>query len=117
MYFTAVRVVELLRDIAGATRGQTQALISFMDVASGGPPRFRGGSFAVGGWLRWIGEPFQWGLAKTRLQEFLQPLGWTTANIVGAEELRVQFLAPSGLAAAPLAEGECLCLATRLSLS
>lgn len=77
-----------------------------------GHAAFRGGSAAIGAWLRLRSEPFQWALSPDALAAFLRPLGWQLRSLAGAAELRADILAPAGLGDAALAEGEHLCLAT-----
>jgi hypothetical protein len=80
-------------------------------VDADGRAAFRGGSPAIGAWLRFRREPFAWALEPARLAAFLRPLGFDLLAVVGAPELRAEVLAPAGLATIPLAEGEHLCLA------
>jgi len=109
MYFPAPRVAEILSDLARFPR----STIAFTHMAPGrdGRAAFRGGSPAIGAWLRWRREPFAWAISPSQLADFLRPLGLKPQLQAGADELRAQILAPAGLASIALAEGEHLCLA------
>ena len=110
MYFSETRVAEILSDLGQFPR----ATIAFTYMAPGADGRaaFRGGSPAIGAWLRWRREPFAWAIDPSRLGDFLSPLGLNPHLQAGADELRAQILVPVGLASIALAEGEHLCLAS-----
>jgi methyltransferase (TIGR00027 family) len=110
MYFPEARVREILSDLARLPAAEI--IFTFMAPGADGRAAFRGGSAAIGAWLRLRREPFAWALNPERLENFLRPLGLRVRALVGAPELRAEILAPAGLAAAPLAEGEHLCLAS-----
>ena len=109
MYFPEPRVAMLLRELATLTCAPADVLFTFMAQAVDGSINFRGESAAIGWWLRWSREPFQWGIPREKLVAFLQPLGLQAATVADHEDLRAQFLAPRGLAHLSLARGECLC--------
>ncbi len=108
MYLTENRVIQVLRNMA---QYQTSEIVcTFMEPNSDGHAAFRGGSPAIDKWLRWRREPFAWAIQRERLADFVAPLGLQVRTIVGADELRAEFLVPAGLASTTLAEGECLCI-------
>ena len=106
MYFPETRVAALLREL---TRPPAEMLFTFMERAPDGAISFRGEHAAVGWWLRWRREPFQWGIAGAALPEFLARCGLQLAALADHDTLRSQILATLGLAGLPLARGECLC--------
>ena len=110
MYFPESRVREILSDLAHEPA--STLAFTFMAPGANGRAEFRGGSAAIGAWLRLRREPFAWALAPDQLAAFLRPLGLHLRAVAGARELHAEILAPAGLAAAPLAEGEHLCLAS-----
>ena len=109
MYFTEPRVQEILADLARFPR--VEIAFTFMAPGPGGRAAFRGGSPAIGAWLRFRREPFAWAIPPETVAEFLRPLGLRVRLLAGAAELRQHILAPAGLGAIALAEGEHLCLA------
>jgi methyltransferase (TIGR00027 family) len=110
MYFPETRVRAILADLTRLPAAQVA--FTFMAPGADGRAAFRGGSPAIGAWLRFRREPFAWALEPARLAAFLRPLGFDPLVIAGATELRAEMLAPAGLATIPLAEGEHLCLAS-----
>jgi O-methyltransferase involved in polyketide biosynthesis len=110
MYFPETRVREILSDLA--RQPSAEIIFTFMEPDAKGRATFRGGSAAIGAWLRMRREPFAWALAPERVKDFLRPLGLHVRALAGASALRTEILAPAGLAAAPLAEGDHLCLAS-----
>ena len=115
MYFPEKRVVALLRELASLTRPPGEMLFTFMGQAPDGSITFRGEHAAVSRWLRWRREPFQWGITRAALPEFLRSLGWRVDPVVDHDGLRTRILAPRGLTNLPLARGECLCHCSILS--
>jgi methyltransferase (TIGR00027 family) len=112
MYFPATRVATLLHELATLTRPRAELLFTFMEQAPDGSISFRGEHAAIGWWLRWRSEPFQWGCTRAALPEFLRPLGWQAGSIVDHDGLQASVLVPLGLANLSLARGECLCHAS-----
>jgi methyltransferase (TIGR00027 family) len=110
MYFPEAHVRAILLDLA--RRPATEVVFTFMAPGADGRATFRGGSAAIGAWLRLRREPFAWALAPEQLEDFLRPLHLRVHACAGAPELRTEILAPAGLATAPLAAGEHLCLAS-----
>lgn len=110
MYFAETRVREILSDLTRLPAAQVA--FTFMAPGADGRAAFRGGSPAIGAWLRFRREPFAWALEPTRLTAFLIPLGLHPLATAAAAELRAEVLAPAGLATIALAEGEHLCLAS-----
>jgi methyltransferase (TIGR00027 family) len=110
MYFPEIRVREILADLTRLPAAQVA--FTFMAPGDDGRAAFRGGSPAIGAWLRFRREPFAWALAPAGLAAFLRPLGLHPLATAAAAELRAEVLVPAGLATIPLAEGEHLCLAS-----
>lgn len=112
MYFGESRVAALLQELAALTRPPAEMIFTFMERMPDGSIVFQGGHAAIGWWLRWRREPFQWGIARAALAGFLRPLGWQASPVVDHTDLRALVLAPLGLAHLSLARGECLCHAS-----
>jgi hypothetical protein len=105
-------VIALLKDLASVR--SAACAFSFMAPGPDGRAAFRGGRAWIDAWLRCVSEPFAWATEPGLLADFIRRAGWQLEAIAGATELRADILAPAGLAAAPLAEGEYLCHATVL---
>lgn len=112
MYFSEERVAALLRELVALTRPPVEMLFTFMEQAPDGSISFRNEHTAVGWWLRWRREPFQWGITRAALPAFLQQCGLQIATLADHDVLRAQILTPPGLAHLTLARGECLCRCT-----
>lgn len=114
MYFPAWRVTALLSELAGLTRPPVEMLFSYMAQSADGSIAFRGAHPAVGWWLRWRQEPFQWGLPSADLPQFLRRCRWRLTAMADHDVLQTLILAPLGLSRLPLARGECLAHCTAL---
>lgn len=111
MYFPPARVAELFRELAAFSAPGSHFAFTFMEARENRPLGFANASPIINAWLRWRGEPFHWGLARNAVNDFLRALGWRLLALSCVEELRTRFLAPRGLANAPLATGESIALA------
>jgi methyltransferase (TIGR00027 family) len=109
MYLPAERVAEVFRTLAqpGATLAFT-----FMEPDASGRAAFRAGHPGIARWLRAVGEPFAWSVARADLAAWVGDVGWNLEVTAGPAELRREILAPAGLGHAALAEGECLAVAS-----
>lgn len=84
---------------------------TFMERLPGGRVAFRGQSRGVDLWLRMKGEPFQWGVPLPEIEDFLADRRFACRELATPEVLRSRYLAPHGLEAQPLADGDHGCLA------
>jgi len=114
MYFPEERVAALLHELTALTRRPAEILFTFMEQAADGSISFRNEHAAVGWWLRWRREPFQWGISRAALPAFLQRCGSRPNALADHDTLRTQILTPLGIAHLTLARGECLCHCTAL---
>jgi methyltransferase (TIGR00027 family) len=112
MYLTAAAmdgIFAFLREHAGPG---SRFAFTFMQPQAGGERiDFPGSSPFVRPWLRWVGEPFTWGVRYGELPDYLAVRGFRLAELAGAEILRERYLAPAGLARRRLAVGEWLAVA------
>ncbi len=115
MYLPEPRVAVLLRELATLTHPPAEVLFTCMARAADGAISFHGEHAAIGWWLRWRHEPFQWGIATAGLPGFLQTCGLRMLALADHATLRAGILAPRGLACLPLARGEYLCHCATLS--
>lgn len=112
MYLDEQEVASLLRDISPMCHS---VVFTFMEKSADGTIDFRNQSPLVTTWLKWRGEPFRWGISREALPAFLEAQGFHCRKIIDDEVLRREILAPLGLQLIALAQGECLCYATRIS--
>jgi methyltransferase (TIGR00027 family) len=84
----------------------SQFAFTFMEKQSDGRIRFDSQSKLVDWWLRGRGEPFLWGATRSELDELVRP--WRVTRCFDHNDLREL---RSGLAGAPIAKGEVICLA------
>ncbi len=111
MYLPERRVAALLRELATVGGHGSRCVFSFMETHPGSAVGFFESSPVIKWWLRWRGEPFQWGLFRQDAGSFLSDLGWRLLELSSPEELRRRFLAPHRLEQEPLAVGESVALA------
>jgi methyltransferase (TIGR00027 family) len=84
----------------------SQFAFTFMEKQSDGRIRFDSQSELVDWWLRRRGEPFLWGATRSELDQLVRP--WRVTRCFDHNDLRAL---RSGLADAPIAKGEVICLA------
>jgi O-methyltransferase involved in polyketide biosynthesis len=108
MYFPERAVRAILREFSEVSG--SSVIFSFMEEDKNGSHDFRGQQGLVAAWLRWRKEPFQWGITRGRLPEFLHDCGLEQHAVMDHHALRAEILAPLGLEDIPRARGECLCL-------
>jgi len=84
----------------------SQFAFTFMEKQSDGRIRFDSQSKLVDWWLRRRGEPFLWGTTRSELVDLARP--WRVTRCFDHNDLREL---RSGLADAPIAKGEVICLA------
>jgi methyltransferase (TIGR00027 family) len=113
MYLPPQRVSELMLELAAFAAPGSRFAFTFMEERPGAPLGFHNSRRVVDWWLRQRSEPFRWGLARADADAFTARHGWQLAALSSPEELRRRFLAPHGLAAAPLAVGESIALVYR----
>ncbi|MEP4079069.1 SAM-dependent methyltransferase [Haloferula sp.] len=114
MYLPHDRVVSLMKD-AATIAGPTGTLVfTFMERDANGSIGFRGENPLIAQWLDARNEPFLWGISRNDLPGFLKANGIHQVELTDHVELRHRHLAPRGLEALPLAQGELICTATPL---
>ena len=64
-------------------------------------------------WLRRLGEPMHWAIDRTKLERYLEPLGWGLQAIADRDTFRRYYLEPRGLGGRALADGEYVGVAER----
>lgn len=111
MYLRSEEMSALFQTVARVSAPGSALAFTFMERRDDGHIGFRGVGAWVNLWLRLKKEPFQSALRLSELDGFLAGHGFQRAALADAEVLRAAYLAPTGLAQGPLAEGELLCLA------
>ena len=113
MYLTEAEVLRLFAFLAVRGGGGSRFAFTFLEPRADGRLDFQKRSALVAPWLRLVGEPFVWGVRRGNLATLLAPAGFVPIEIAGAEELRLRYLRPLGLASCVLAEGEAMAVAQR----
>lgn len=114
MYLTTEKIEKLFLFVCDHSGENSRLAFTFMEPDDG-PIRFKGSGAGVSTWLRLHSEPFTWGMAKEELPSILMQNGLEPVEIAAANTLRSRYLQPNGLERESLAEGECLCVAKRLT--
>jgi methyltransferase (TIGR00027 family) len=106
MYLPPDIVSLLMRTLKTLSASGSRLAFTFMEKQSDGRTRFDSQSRLVDWWLRGRGEPFLWGATRNELDELVRP--WRVTRCFDHNDLREL---RSGLADAPIAKGEVICLA------
>lgn len=112
MYFSGLKVREILRSSAEIAGGEGRVIFSFMEEREDGSIHFQGENPAVGWWLRSRREPFRWGCRREVLPDFLGEVGLSVDRVANHRDLRSGVLSALNVPRLPLARGESLCLCT-----
>ena len=106
MYLTLDGVSSLMRTLKSLSAPGSEFVFTFMEKQSDGRIRFDSQSKLVDWWLGKRGEPFLWGTTRSELADVVRP--WRVIRFFDHHDLREP---GSGLADAPIARGEVICLA------
>ena len=110
MYLPPARVESLFQELAAFAAPGSRFALTWMVANPDRPLTFHQSSRAIGWWLRWRREPFQWELPRDQVDSFAEAHGWHLAAMSSPEEIRRRFLSPHGLENESLAEGESVAL-------
>lgn len=86
MYMPLAAVRALLANMAAAAP-HSQVTFTWFDSPANGRPGFRQRSRLVDWWLRWRGEPFLSGMARTELASFLSGAGFALRDLNASGDL------------------------------
>jgi methyltransferase (TIGR00027 family) len=115
MYLHESDVAALFRDVRAIAPKGSRFVFTFMESDGSGRARFKGVKWWYGPMLDWwlarIGESMHWSIDRTRLAAWAVPLGWHVLDIGTHETFRALYLAPNGLQARPLLDGEYVAVA------
>jgi methyltransferase (TIGR00027 family) len=106
MYFPEQIVSRILQQTCALSSPGSRFVFTFMKRDLGERIRFQNQTKLVDWWLRLRGEPFQWGIARDGLTEFIHP--WRLSRVFDELDLRKL---QSSAGDRPLAIGELVCLA------
>lgn len=109
MYLTTGEVTAIFRFMGEGGDSKRRVAFTFMEPDSKGRTAFHNASRAADLWLRLHGEPFRWSIHRDALPTFLASLGFSLKESATPQTFRARY----GLSDAPLAEGECVCVAER----
>ena len=105
MYLPETMVANLLGFAAGLSARGSRFAFTFMEPRRDRRIRFQKQSRLVDWWLSWRGEPFVWGLERSRVSRLARP--WEVVRIFDENDLRTLDSSPGDF---PLAAGELICL-------
>ena len=117
MYLTPERAADFFRELHQIGAPGSRVVFTFMESDRNDRIRFKNLPWWYGPlldfWLRRLGEPMRWAIDRSRLAGWLSDLGWTLETIADRETFRERYLAPHGLAARALLDGEYVGVANR----
>lgn len=113
MYLPESRVRPLISSLHRFSSPGSRFAFTFMNPLPNGKIDFEKANRRVQAWMKFRKEPFLWGIAPAKLQQWLQISGFKLLEIVGASDLRNRFLQGSPLEQQPLAVGEWIAVAER----
>jgi methyltransferase (TIGR00027 family) len=105
MYLPEAVVSNLLSAAAGLSAQGSRFAFTFMEPRRDGRIRFKRQTRLVDYWLGWRGEPFVWGLERSRIPHLAQP--WKVVRVLDENDLRAL---DSSAGDFPLAAGELICV-------
>jgi methyltransferase (TIGR00027 family) len=115
MYLSHADVTQLfyfIRDHAGA---KSRFAFTFMEPRYNGKVNFHNRSKLVDFWMGLRGEPFTWGILRERLPDYLNSVGFTQEDLATPAVFHQRYLNSADLAREPLAAGEYVCVAKRMT--
>lgn len=112
MYLTETKVCDLLGSIHELTGAGSRIIGTMMALCPDGRPGYRSANQVVNWIVRFVGEPFRWGLPPEAFPSFLQSTGFDTLEIVHMRDMISHDL-PIDLSSVTLPEGGYFFLASR----
>ncbi len=112
MYLAADRVAALLDDIASASTGGTRVIVSVLTPDSRGLFRIHSQRRVVDVCMRWLEEPFVWGIQRGEIASLLSSHGLRLESITCTTELRDALLPRRARRRIPRRTGELVVLAS-----
>jgi len=106
MYFPKSVVANMLRSASELCAIGSRFAFTFMEPRGDGRIRFQNQTRLVDWWLDWRGEPFVWGLARSRIAELAG--SWKVVRVFDEDDLRALDPSPGEFS---IAAGELICLA------
>ena len=117
MYLTPERVTGFFAELRGLAAAGSEIVFTFMESALPDRIRFknlpRWYAPMLDFWLRRLGEPMHWATPRAELGRFLAISGWALDVIADRDTFRQRYLAPHGLQARELIDGEYVAVARR----
>ena len=114
MYLAPADVAALFAAVGAAGAPGSTFAFTFFEPDARGRPNFKGGATRlVDAWLRLVGEPYRWGIARDALPAFLAAAGFTLRAVATSSTFRERYLAPHGQGGAALVDGEYVGVAER----
>jgi methyltransferase (TIGR00027 family) len=115
MYLSADRVEALLKDVADATRCEARFIFTVITPDGCGRHRLHSQRRVVDWCMRWLGEPFVWGVRPDEIATLVQGHSFRLERMVCTTELRDDLLGYNGRRRMPRPSGELAVVAYRLA--
>ncbi len=91
MYLTPEQVSDVFADLHNFCGPGSRFGFTFMEIGSDGHADFTPASRLIRRWLELRGEPFQWGIGRQALSEFLRIHHWTLRETATPDDLRDRY--------------------------
>ncbi len=112
MYLTVDRVASLLDAIAGSSTGETRVILSVLTPDAGGRFRIHSQRRVVDLCMRWLNEPFVWGIERGEIAPLLSTHGLRLEHLICTTELRDALLPRRARRRIPRRTGELVVVAS-----
>ena len=113
MYLAPEEIESLFDVIRQQESPGVRFIFTFMELDLRGRPAFRNSTWLVRLWLRLKKEPFQWGVPRSEIKDFVAARGFSLREVATEETFRHGQLHGDCLRREALAEGEILCVVDR----
>ncbi|MCB0712290.1 MAG: class I SAM-dependent methyltransferase [Ignavibacteriae bacterium] len=111
MYLTSDEVALLFKTLRANGSNGSRIIFTFMERDSEGKVNFPSATSFVNLWLKLKGEPFQWGIKREHVVEWLGQLDIVLNEIVDTDKLLQRYLPNIATQTTPPARGEFVCIA------
>jgi methyltransferase (TIGR00027 family) len=113
MYLKPDEVDRLFRFISSQRGRRVRFAFTFMEPQANGKVNFETSRKAVDWWLWLRREPFQWGIRREHLPQYLETNGCSLREVVTPEALRRRYLTGGQPVYTPSTNGDLVCVADR----
>ncbi len=111
MYFKPESVTEIFKELAATGFKDLKVLFTFMTPNQEGGASFDYQHSLLSSWLKFMQEPFKWGIKAEQLKDWLAKVNFTSIEVISSQSIAASINWPGGQSKPPYAHGEHLCLA------